>query len=249
MKDEASVKSVKKALDALDFILDRSLADRGASLGDISGHLKIRNTTARNILQTMELCGYVGRSEGRLYCPGLKLKWALRNSKLRKLSTVASPILASVAESTGESFVLATIMNGRRHVLLSANGSNPVTADTSRTEQVNPYSAVTTRVMLAGLTSAELDNFTAVNGFPGRNWNFMDSRAKIDSALEMIRRQGFAEDTPNDLRSFAVSITDCDGLTVAALGTYVPSFRADDDCRNRMLRVLKEAASKIESSL
>ena len=249
MKDEASVKSVKKALDALDFILYKTLSEKGASLGDISGHLKIRNTTARNILQTMELCGYVGRSEGRLYCPGLKLKWALRNSKLNKVSAAASPIIASVAETTGESFVLATIINGRRHVLLRANGSNLVTADTSRTEQVNPYSAVTTRVMLAGLSSAELDNFIQTNGFPGSNWNFIDKREKLVSALEMIRGQGFAEDTPNGLRSFAVPITDCDGLTIAALGTYVPIFRADDDCRNRMLRVLKEAVSKIESSL
>ena len=56
-----SIRSVMNAFSALEYIVERTLENEGASLNEIAEHLDMQKTTARNLMQTMELCGYVDR--------------------------------------------------------------------------------------------------------------------------------------------------------------------------------------------
>ena len=172
MQKQVSVKSVKKALDALDFVIIESISKEGVSLGEIASHLGIQNTTAHNILKTMEICGYISRAQGRLYSLGAKCCQITRaGSVLKRLMNVAMPLMSELAEKTGESFVLTTLLNGERHVLFRAKGGGAISVESEKADNTNLYSMVTTRVMLAFAADAEVGYFIQKNSMPDKEWN------------------------------------------------------------------------------
>ena len=97
---EVQVRSVKKALDALDYIAKVCLEEDGATLSAIAAELDEKLPTLRNILKTMESCGYLSRS-GKLYRPGAKHSDLARSGIIKRLVEATSPLLQSAAENTG----------------------------------------------------------------------------------------------------------------------------------------------------
>ena len=170
--EKGSVKSVLKALGALDFVLEQSMTRPGVGLSEIAAALAIRPTTARNILKTMEQAGYIGRAGDRLYVPGPKCHGMSRGARVSaRLMKVMPPVLERLAADLGESFVVTTLFNGMRKVLLRQQGSSPIVVETRNAEQdAMAYRLVTTRIMLAFTSENELDLFIGQNGLPGREW-------------------------------------------------------------------------------
>ncbi|MFA6566843.1 MAG: helix-turn-helix domain-containing protein, partial [Victivallales bacterium] len=242
MQKQVSVKSVKKALDALDFVIIESISKEGVSLGEIALRLGIQNTTAHNILKTMETCGYISRVEGRLYSPGAKCRQLARaGTVLKKLVDAASPLVAELAEKTGESFVLTTLLNGERHVLFRAKGGGTISVESEKADKPGLYSMVTTRVMLAFAPDAEVDFFIRKNGMPGNDWNGIGDIEKLNGEFLKIRKAGFAEEKNSELAALAVPLLDTDGFLLGSIGVYVPLFRFNREKKDSLIDTLKKA--------
>ncbi len=246
MREKVAVKSVKKALDILDFVIIESTSKEGVSLGEIASRLGIQNTTAHNILKTMEICGYISRAEGRLYSPGAKCRELARaGSAIKKILQLSKPIITELATKTGESFVVTTLLNGERHVLLRAEGGGMISVESEKADMSHLYSMVTTRVMLAFAPENELEFFIQKNGMPGDVWNGIKDISNLKTKLLQIKKIGFAEEKNSELASLAVPILDADAFLLGALGVYVPFFRFNRKKKNDLLDLIKKASRKI----
>ena len=251
-EESGSVKSVLKALGALDFVLEQSMTRPGVGLSEIAAALAIRPTTARNILKTMEQAGYIGRAGDRLYVPGPKCHGMSRGARVSaRLMKVMPPVLERLAADLGESFVGTTLFNGMRKVLLRQQGSSPIVVETRNAEQdAMAYRLVTTRIMLAFTSENELDLFIGQNGLPGREWDGIDSRDGLEARLRQLKLAGYAEDEiPAGIYAAAFPLLDGTGMMLGALGLFLPSFRLTAGEKSRIFAMLHETLLTLQERL
>ena len=113
------VKSVMKAVAILELLANRSLENRELSLGEIAAETGLLPVTARNLLRTLEECGYVSRLRHGHYAEGPRCRELFfSGGVLRRLRTVAEPWIRQSVAALGESLLLVAIVNGKRHELL-----------------------------------------------------------------------------------------------------------------------------------
>ena len=240
---EALVKSVKKALDALDFVVETSRSDSGASLGEIAAGLNEKLTTVRNILKTMEACDYIGR-KGKLYIPGSKTGDLRRSANLDRLKSVSRPLLENAAQRTGESFVLTTVFHGKREIVSRCQGNNEVGVNIGVAEYKTVYSLVTTRIILAFSNEMERRQFINVNGLPGEEWPETVGD-KFESGLALLKSVGVAIERKESFCAYAVPIFYGDENIMGAIGLFAPAFRVNEKREIELLAALSEAAENI----
>lgn len=244
---ETLVKSIKKAFDALDYVMEASRSGPGAALSDIADNLDEKQTTMRNILKTMESCGYLARN-GKLYVPGAKTGDLARTSIRERLLETVSPLIKEAAQKSGESFVLTSIYNGKREVISRFNGSNQIGVNTGITENRKVYSLVTTRIFLAFSNAMERELFYKSNGLPGNEWNEA-ADGRIEQALNKLRKDGFAAEQTGELCAYALPLTDSKGNLLASIGAYAPAFRVNKEAEAELLKTLSVIADKINKLL
>ncbi len=251
-EDTGTVKSVLKALAALDFVMEQSMVKPGVGLSEVAGALEIQPTTARNILKTMEMAGYIGRAGDRLYVPGPKCFGMSRGARVASsLMKVMPAVLERLAADIGESLVVATLFNGMRKVLLRRQGMSPIVVETRSAEQDNmAYHLVSTRIMLAFASARELDLFVELNGLPGREWDGIDSRQQLDEYLSRLRTAGFAEDYPGkEVYAAAFPLLDSSGMILGGLGMYMPLFRLTPERKQQIFAEIHETLFAIRDKL
>ncbi len=234
-KDSGTVQSVLKCLSALDYLIEQSFDRPGAGLTEIATALDLRPTNVRNLLKTMEQAGYVSRPDGRLYAPGPHCRGMIRAAACRTLRELLEPEIARLAEETGESTVLATMINGRRRVLCRCQGSSEVVvALPALDEPDDAWSLVTTRVMLAYLPEEELLQHVTQHGFPGADWDNITDWKALHAALDRIRAAEEAEDFPRDTYAVAYPLLDAEGRLLGALGIHLPRYRARAEFKRKL---------------
>ncbi len=250
-EDSGTVRSVIKALNALEFVLEESMTRPGVGLSEIAAALEIQPTTARNILKTMEQSGYIGRAEGKLYIPGAKCVGMSRAAMIAgRLTRVMTPHLAGLAREGGESLVLTTLFNGRRKVLLRRQGDSPVVVDVRNAEQErSDCELVTTRILLAFAAPSELDLYLRRNGFPGAAWSQISDRAGLDRALDELRRAGFAEKIEGEIYSAAFPLLDASGMMLGALGVFLPLFRVTPEAKEEIAGQIRRTLTTVRGEL
>ncbi len=241
-EDSGTVRSVIKALAALEFVVEESMTRPGVGLSEIAAALEIQPTTARNILKTMELAGYIDRAERRLYVPGGKCFGMSRAAMIAgRLNKVMAPRLAELAREGGESLVLTTLFNGRRKVLLRNQGDSPVVVDIRNAElERSGCELVTTRIMLAYAAASELELYLRRNGFPKEAWDGIADRAALDRALEALRRAGYAEMIGGEIYAAAFPLLDGAGMLLGALGVFLPVFRLSVESKEAVFGRIRE---------
>lgn len=245
--DESPVKVVKKALDALDFLVEVSLEKRGVGLGEIAERVAVQPTTIRNILKTMEQCGYVSRIEGRLYVPGCKCQGMIRASILTgSNSDYIEDEMRSLAQSTGESVVLATLLAGNRRVLMRVESGEIIRVDSKSAEMSSFWSLVTTRVLMAYASPDEIDMALNIHGMPGNAWAKVNNRQDLMQELRVIRNDGYIEDEPTpDTFAIALPVLHSTSGLLACIGLYMPKFRLSKERRLELLENLQFTAKSI----
>ncbi len=253
-EDTAIVKSVLKALAALDFVLEKSMVSRGAGLGEIAAGLDLQPTNTRNILKTMEQAGYIGRTPDRLYIPGPKCE-AMNRTLLvgKQLISEIMPVLDALMAEFGESFVVTTLFGGRRKVLMSRKGTSPIVVETQNAERdCMIYQLVTTRIMLAFAPVHEKEAFLAANDLPSASdWAEADTPAKLEHCLANLREAGYAEHYPGKGAIYAAAfpIIDSEGKSAGALGIYLPAFRMTPDLHKQILESIRQKLSQLQKQL
>ena len=223
------IQSVKRAFDILDYLSIGSLSRKGESLQDIAKSVNLADTTTHNILKTMVACGYVSRAEARLYTLGPKcISLSRANSISRSLDSITAA-MTRLSETTGESSVLTTLISGKSYQPITVSGTQAIRVSSGVETGLAFWGLVTARVLAAYSSPDELALIIETNGLPGSEWPAVQSRLVLDAQLIDIRREGVARKTTNDLKAVAVPILDDERKVRAALGIYIPVFRATED--------------------
>ena len=169
-----------------------------------------------------------------------------------RLMSVMPPILTQLTGEYGESFVVATLFEGRRKVLMQRQGTSAIVVETRNAERDNmAYHLVTTRIMLAFAPPVELEAFLELNGLPGREWDGIDSREELERHLKKLKMSGFAEDYPGggSIYAAAFPILNNDGILLGALGMFMPSFRLTPEFQRDFFQKIHHLLSDLKDQL
>lgn len=109
--------------------LVRAVADHpdGLPLADLARAVDLSASTALRQLRALEVAGFAQRSDDGNWRPGTELLRIARNlAATATLARLAAPVLASLAETVGESAYLAEPDTGHAVYVAMAAGSHPV---------------------------------------------------------------------------------------------------------------------------
>ncbi len=243
--ERVPVAALRKGLELLDLI--GAAGPAGLPLAALAERMGLKRSTAHNLVKTLCLCGYAENlGEGR-YGAGWRSRHLARLVLFGSMGDrVLVERLAGIAASLGEAAVLAVLEGGRRRVVARADGTHAIRVDAEAVDSSSGviWATVTGRVLAAWCSAAERGQVLALSGSPsGPVWPA--GSAGLDAALSAVRSAGYAEDDARGVTSFAVPVLAANGALLAALGTYLPTFRCSAERREVMLEVLRRSAAGV----
>ena len=243
------VKSVERALKIMELLREKSILNEFVSPREAAEAAGISPVSAYNILNTLAECGYARRSGRGKYEEGRRGALPTQGlGVMPRLRELAEPLLTEAAASGKESFLLATVNNGKRVELLRIgrvkNSRSAVCEANSE-----PYAMRTVRVILAWYNPAQLDFFIRRNGLPSKEeWpEANESRSGLLRELKAIREHGGCCDIhlKRGMTATAVPILLSGDEVVGSLGCYSPLKETDRIRQRGLFQLLQELAARI----
>ena len=247
-----TVKSVEKALAILELLRKLSAENKVLTLVEVEKNIGIIPQTARNLLRTLEHCGYVRRCGHGQYEEGGKAHNLFASGGiLKKLREVASPIINQTMRDIGESLLLVTVVNGKRAELMRMKAPDDTLRDPVWTANAEFYRMRTTRTVLAWFTMEQLDFFIERNGLPSiEDWPECEHCLEgLKRELKRIRAAGGCNDRQGGLAAIAVPVFSPDDDIIASLGCYSPLSRTDKVRAAGIFKILQDCATSMRNRL
>ena len=241
--------SVSRALALLKCFSD---AQPEWTLGDLAQRVGLNKATAHRLLAALESEGFLVRSAGGGYRLGPELI-ALGGSAMRSndLRTVARPILAELAEATGETATLE-VLSGNEVVILDEVGSRHLLGLSQDVGARLPAHATSTgKLLLAFAPAAAL---TAALRTPLRRLAdcTVTSAHTLREHFAAIRAEGYAitlDELENGFAAVAAPVRDFSGSVVASVSVGGPGSRLAGPALAEALRQTMQAASEISQQM
>lgn len=247
------VRSLKKALDILDLIIEADLHEVDASLAGLARRMGMPSNSVHNLLKTMVACGYVRKNGHGLYVQGVKCRQLGRVNRLEApaVHDAVQQRLQQLTEETGEGCLLAVLMNGERVVAARVDSTHAVQVSHATIEDLPFFSRATGRALAAYATADELEQIIARHGMPGAQWDNITERAALQSALAKVREDGTCTvATPEyGLIGLACPVVDADGKAWGVLGLYAPAFRCTPKTIKTFGGKMQECAKVLSGTL
>ncbi|GAB3272903.1 IclR family transcriptional regulator C-terminal domain-containing protein [Sinomonas notoginsengisoli] len=223
------------------------------TLSEVAARTGLTRATARRFLHTLVELGYV-RTDGRVFALAplvLQLGYAYLSGQ--QLPELAQPILEELSHRNGESTSLA-ILDGTDIVYLARiHTRRIISIGISPGTRFPAHATSMGRVLLSGLTRAQLDDYFSEAPLEPLTPRTLVTRLAIEDELARIRARGYAvvdQELEVGLQSVAVPVLGADGRTVAAinmaLSARLGEHRADRDSEvRRLVPELQAAAASI----
>lgn len=223
------------------------------TLSEVADRTDMHRAAARRFLLTLVREGYVETNGKyfRLRPKVLELGFTALSSM--DIWEIAQPVLNDLSEKLSES-CFAAVLDGDSAVYVARAASRRVMNVGINVGSRAPAHAVSTgRVLLAGLSDSELDDYLAGVKLEKFTLNTVTSKVKLRGIVEETRRQGWSivdQELEVGLRAISVPIRDRAGAIKAALNVCCPSARVTpEEMRSRVLTELLEAAQRISLAL
>jgi IclR family transcriptional regulator, pca regulon regulatory protein len=244
------VQSLERGLDVIRAL---SLPGPGRTLSDVARDAGLTRASARRFLLTLEELGYV-RSDDRRFSLTprvLELGYAFLSSLT--LPQIAQPHLRELVERVHESSSVS-VLDGDDIVYVAREPTQRImTVAISVGTRFPAHATSMGRVLLAGLSEPELEEFLAGAELPALTAATVTSPARLRQELERVRRQGWAlvdQELEDGLRSIAVPLRSPGGEVVAAMNLSTHANRRSPTAiRRELLPPLREAAAALEGDL
>jgi len=247
------VRSLKKALDILDLIIEADLHEVDATLAGLARRMGIPSTTVHNLLNTMVTCGYVRKNGHGRYVQGVKCRQLGRLNRLEApaVHDAVQHRLQQLTDETGEGCLLAVLMNGARVVVARVDSTHAIQVSHATIENLPLYSRATGRALAAYATDEELDQIVARHGMPGAQWDNIADRAALQSALAKVREEGICTvNTPEyGLIGLACPVAGADGKAWGVFGLYAPAFRCSPKTIKAFAGKMRKCAKDLSGTL
>jgi DNA-binding IclR family transcriptional regulator len=239
---------IVKALDILEYLAQDP--EKTYTLSQIAEALQMNQATCVNILQTLASKNYVehaGRKKGYRLGP---MAYNLTNnpSYNQNLVSAAKEVMEELTRTLNETSLLGVLRNHKRFILHLVHSDQDLQVR-SRTER-NVYETASGRVLLAYLSTKELDNFLQVNGLPPEDiWQEASTRVELEAALLKIKAKELAiTHSKTHIIGLAVPIQKKDRV-IAALSIFLPEIRFSAARKKEILQALRQSVATIQERL
>ncbi len=244
------VQSLERGLEVIRAL---SMPGPGRTLSDVAHDTGLTRASARRFLLTLEELGYVRSDDRRFLLTPRVLELGYAFLSNLTLPQIAQPHLRELVERVHESSSVS-VLEGAEIVYVAREPTQRIMTVTISVGTRFPAHATSMgRVLLAGLASAELDEFLDTAELRALTAATVTDSRRLRKELDAVREQGWAlvdQELEDGLRSIAVPIRGHEGQVVAAmnLSTHA-SRRTPADMRSGLLIPLREAADAVEAEL
>lgn len=200
------VKSAARILDLLEFLATRT---RPARLIDVAGHLGIAKSSAFALLSTVVAKGYVTEADGGYALAAGLGRQGWVGGETARLQGLARPVLAALAERTGETTFLGVLTPALAvRYLDKAISPSPVRYDNDLAHARPAYCTSVGIVLLADRSDAEIDAYLDAVPLARLTPHTIVDRDGIRRMIDRARRDG--------------CISTADGMVLGAEGAAAP---------------------------
>jgi DNA-binding IclR family transcriptional regulator len=242
------VQSVDRALTILG-ILAR-LGEAGVT--EIAGELGVHKSTAFRLVATLEQHGMVEQNDERgKYRLGFGIL-RLAGATTARLDVVqeARPICRKLAADSGETVNIAVLSDRSALYLDQVAGQSALQSHNWVGQHIPLHATSNGKVLLTGLSSAELDNrlpklapYTSAT---------VTSKARLRKELAEVREQGYAvavDELEVGLTAIAAPIYNAHGDVIASLSVSGPTFRLNEARVKELVPAVQDAAEEVSRRL
>jgi DNA-binding IclR family transcriptional regulator len=245
------VRSVERALTILDGI---GAENDGATLAQLQARARLPLVTVYRLLRTLRSTGYAEQDidTGRWHIGWRVLELRGRVSTLTRLATVARPFLKDLMLASGGLAHLAVLRRGE--VVYADTVWDLRSLDTYRPPaRRNPaHSTALGKVLLAELSSAQLERFVAEKGLVPRTARTITTLPGLAEELERVRTLGYATDVgenSDDARCYAAPVRDYTERAVAAVSVAGDTQSFPDTRRQELISLVLETTGRLSTRL
>lgn len=224
----------------------------GIGLAELSKRVGLHNSTAFHLAKTMVSLGYIRQlKETKRYRIGRPL-FALAAGALDEMEMVslATPVLETLTEETGESSHFAVRIGDAVTVIARTSGSG-VFQLTNRVGVVRPaYCTALGKVLLAALRDDQLERYLARAPFSTLTPKTIAEAGALRREIDEVRRAGIAFDDGEfdaEVRCIAVPVRDFTGLVIGALGISGPVWRLSMQVLQSRAKHVRRAAESLSN--
>ncbi len=249
-RDPDYVQSLERGLSVI-CAFDRTHAE--LTLSEVATTTGMTRATARRFLLTLGRLGYV-RTDGRAFSLTprvLELGYAYLSGL--SLPEVAEPHLEALVAEVNESSSVS-VLDGTDIVYVArVPVSRIMTVAISVGTRFPAYATSMGRVLLAGMSDADLDGYLATLALRPLTTRTVSSAPALRAELGKVRAQGYAlvdQELEEGLRSVAAPIRDRTGTVVAAINLSAHASRTSlETMRRTLVPPLLAAAARITADL
>jgi IclR family transcriptional regulator, acetate operon repressor len=222
-------------------------------LTEAATYLAVASSTAHRLLAMLQYRGFVRQNQStRAYEPGPALG-SIAFAIMRQIDvrSRARPVLERLNKEFGETIHLGRL-EGQHISFLDSIESTRAVRVSSRVGRALPAHATSSgKATLSQMSGEELRRLYPHEDLDRITDNTITSRAKLERALDTIRRRGYAlsnEESEDGVASVAVPVASPTGV-LYAVNVSVPTHRMTRTLRNEIADSLKSVADELSSIL
>lgn len=224
---------------------------------DLSRLLDMDKSAVSRIVVTLRHFGYLQKNEQtNKYSLGSKCidlgSRAMHRYKETDICDVSTPFLQELSHNIEEVVHLGVLEGEDVVTLRKFGGGQMVTVNTRVGGRYPAHSCSLGKVLLSGLSDAELDQVLASVNLVKRTPKTVTDLQMVRQGIQDVRRQGFAyedEESFVGICCLAVPITDYQGHIIASISVTVPKQRGGEERMKELLSHLQKAGMDISSQI
>jgi DNA-binding IclR family transcriptional regulator len=236
--------TVDKALRVLEYVM----AARGRSVtpSELASALEFNAPTCVRLVNSWVVRGYLMRKSRREgYVPGPAVfSFADNGSFYARLGAAAVAPVREIACEVKRLVLVSTYCAGNKFILRHFDGARNSSSVLEKSYN-DLYDTTSGRMLLSRLSESELSSHVKANGLPGKLWDDIDSRERLEGELQEIRSlDHYCFNDQEQYVGVAVGL-EIEGQPFAVLSSSVP---AEKDVSS-LLILLRSGAECIRRSL
>ncbi len=220
---------------------------------EICARLDLPRSTTYRYISALRAHRFVEEApDGAGYRLGGRILELAATMARKPLREVALPHMERIARETGETALLCGL---REHVgvcLEKVDGTHALRVSYELGETYPLHAGSTGKAILAHLDPDELEAVIREVGLPRITATTITSEGKLKKELAKIRACGYAESEGESIigtHGIAAPIFSPSGRIVGSVGVSVPHLRAEEKNRERLVRLVVEAAKRISEGM
>ena len=234
-----------RAFELLNYLADH----RGeASISELSAASGLPLPTVHRLVRTLLVAGAVRQLPSRRYILG-PLIVRLGEVGTRMLGATVRPLLAGLADATGESANMAVLDQGRAVYVAHVSSHRSMRMFTEVGRRVHLHSTGVGKAILAQLPDAEIERLIGRSGLPARTANTITDLSRLQPEIEQTRRDGYViDDEEEELGVRCVAVPFPNGPSPSAVSVSAPAGRLDRRATEAAISELFRAATALAST-